>query len=168
MCMPPTKRWSVQRPLENRQPGVAEFTFALNEVLPFSSALAKMANTWETQCMTSGQATNLGNYLRRGREARGISARSLARTVGVEDTTVLRIERGKIISPRADLLGDIASALDLPIANVFLLAGYPISPELPSLDLYLAAKYPELSAADRRLIVETAERSQKTHHEVAS
>ena len=95
--------------------------------------------------MDESQALKLGAYLRSKREKAGLSVRGLAGQVGIDQAQILRLEAGKVASPRADVLGQIAAILGIEIADVYALAGYPI-PELPHLMPYLRTKYSGLSA----------------------
>jgi transcriptional regulator with XRE-family HTH domain len=94
--------------------------------------------------MDRDKAKELGEYLRQQREARGASARSVATVVGVDIAQIVRLEQGAVASPKADVLAAIAEYLELPLADVFGLAGYTLPKELPSFKPYLRAKYQEL------------------------
>lgn len=94
--------------------------------------------------MDEDQAKELGRYLRRHREAAGLSFRQLAAAVDIDPAQLVRLERGGVAFPRADLLGRIASELRLPVADVLTLAGYPTSRQLPNLRPYMRAKYRNL------------------------
>jgi transcriptional regulator with XRE-family HTH domain len=93
--------------------------------------------------MDRDKATELGEYLRQQREAKGVSARSLATIVGVDIAQIVRLEQGVVASPKADVLAAIAEYLDLPLADMFGLAGYTLPTELPSFKPYMRAKYRE-------------------------
>jgi transcriptional regulator with XRE-family HTH domain len=95
--------------------------------------------------MTPKQASELGKLLRQGRERRGISTYGLAKQVGTIQSTIVRLEQGQFGAPRPDKLDRIAKALDLDRVEVFARAGYIMADELPSLEPYLAIKYPDLS-----------------------
>ncbi|MGF1653360.1 MAG: helix-turn-helix domain-containing protein [Actinomycetales bacterium] len=97
--------------------------------------------------MDEQQSQELGHFLRQHREASSVSLRGLAGRVGVDAAQILRLERGDIASPKADLLARIAHELDLPLADVFGLAGYALPSELPSFRPYLRAKYHDLPPA---------------------
>ncbi len=94
--------------------------------------------------MDTKQAEELGAFLRRERQAKGVSARALAAKVGIDMSQIVRLEQGQVASPKADVLAGIAGFLDLPLADVFGLAGYAAPQELPSFRPYLRAKYHEL------------------------
>src|SRR5262245_57681731 len=83
--------------------------------------------------MDSDKAKKLGEYLRQQREAKGVSARSVATVVGVDIAQIVRLEQGVVASPKADVLAAIVEYLNLPLADVFGLAGYTLPKELPSL-----------------------------------
>jgi len=90
------------------------------------------------------QAVKLGSMLRARREELGLSTRRLADKAEVRQPTVTRIEQGKFASPRPDKLAKIASVLGLNLADLYAHAGYFVPDELPSLPVYLAAKYGHL------------------------
>ena len=91
--------------------------------------------------MDPQQAVRLGQRLRARRESHGMSIRALAEHCGFDNGTLVRIEQGKFAAPSPDKLARIAQALELPLADVFADAGYVVPDELPSLDVYLRAKY---------------------------
>lgn len=94
--------------------------------------------------MDAEHAAELGSYLRRKREAAGISTRTVAAEVGIDMSQIVRLEQGRVASPKADVLAGIANLLGLPLADVFGLAGYPTPEDLPSFRPYLRAKYQHL------------------------
>lgn len=91
--------------------------------------------------MSPEQAKQLGDYVRREREQRGVSARQLATQIYVDMAQVLRLEKGMVASPKADMLANISRVLELPLADLYGLAGYPTTAELPSFKPYLRTKY---------------------------
>lgn len=94
--------------------------------------------------MDENQAHAFGHHLRTAREAAGVSVRGLAERLGIDKTKLVRMEQGKVASPRADLLGRIADELKLPVADLFAMAGYPTPRALPNLRPYMRAKYRDL------------------------
>lgn len=94
--------------------------------------------------MEPEQARRLGAYLRRARHAKGLSARQLGDLVNISDATVVRFENGNFTLPSPEKLARIAEALDVPVADVFALAGYAAPTELPSFTPYLRTKYRSL------------------------
>jgi transcriptional regulator with XRE-family HTH domain len=95
--------------------------------------------------MNQERALRLGEFLRAQRAELGLSARHVARVVGVRDSTIMRLERGSYAAPAADKLARVAEVLKLDLADVFSMAGYAVPSSLPSLSHYLRARYPELS-----------------------
>jgi transcriptional regulator with XRE-family HTH domain len=90
------------------------------------------------------RAQELGRYLRTRREELGLSAKGLARQVGLPDSTVVRLEQGLFAAPRPDKLSRIAEALGLSLADVFAFAEYVVPGDLPSFHPYLVSKYPDM------------------------
>ena len=91
--------------------------------------------------MNREQAQRLGAYLRSEREALSLSTRTVASAVGVDMAQIVRLEQGAVTVPKADVLAKIANLLDLPLADVLTMAGYPTTRELPSFTPYLRARY---------------------------
>ena len=94
--------------------------------------------------MHPDQAVRFGAYIRQARQQQGLSSRALARVVGVNDATIVRIEQGAIEAPRPNVLSAIARALELPLSDVFAMADYVTPKDLPTFAPYLRAKYGEL------------------------
>ena len=97
--------------------------------------------------MHPDQASRFGTYIKQVRQEKGLSSRALARAVGVNDSTIVRIEQGAIEAPRPNLLRAIARELDLPLSDVFAQADYVTPNDLPTFAPYLRAKYGELPPA---------------------
>ncbi|SHV13334.1 putative transcriptional regulator [Mycobacteroides abscessus subsp. abscessus] len=79
--------------------------------------------------------------MRQHREALGFSANRVARRAGINPSTYWRIEAGQIPKPDTDSLLAIATALDIPTADLFAASGWLPDSELPSLRPYLRTKY---------------------------
>lgn len=94
--------------------------------------------------MDEKQAKELGSYIRQGRESQQLSTRALAAKAGIDMAQVVRLEGGKALSPRPETLDRLAAALDVPLADVLALAGYPTTRTLPTLRPYMRAKYRNL------------------------
>jgi len=71
--------------------------------------------------------SELGDEIKRIREERGISQRTLARKAGVSNTTLAYIEAGET-NPRPDTLEKIATALNISYEELLIKAGY-LSPD---------------------------------------
>ena len=65
-------------------------------------------------------------------------------TVGVDQAQILRLEAGLVASPKADVLGQIAELLAVPVADLYAMAGYPVPTKLPNLRPYMRAKFASL------------------------
>ena len=98
--------------------------------------------------MAPDHPSHLGQLLEARRKARGLSQHGLARAAGINQSTVLRLETGEIAVPSLDKLGRLAQVLDISGADVFALAGYSVSADLPSLRPYLQAKFSGLLCED--------------------
>jgi len=100
--------------------------------------------------MNPQQAKKLGRHLRTTRESMGISAREVARRSAIPDSTVVRIEQGAFAEPTPDKLARMAAVLGLNLADLYVMADYPVPNELPTLRPYLRSKYRNLpsGAAD--------------------
>jgi transcriptional regulator with XRE-family HTH domain len=95
--------------------------------------------------MAQTSAQRIGTYIRKHREARGLSQNKLAALSGVNQSTVIRIERGDFRQPNPETLQALVSALEVPLADVWSLAGYQVDGKLPSTLPFLRAKYRDLS-----------------------
>lgn len=94
--------------------------------------------------MDENSARRFGDYLRRHRKEQKLTSRGLAEKAGIDIATLVRLEQGKYRTPRPDTLKGLASALGLPLADVFAMAGYVVPYDLPTMTHYLRAKYDTL------------------------
>lgn len=85
----------------------------------------------------------LGRRLREARKAHGWSSRELAERTGLPQATIVRFESAQF-TPVPEKLDRLATALGIPLADLYSLAGYPLPTELPALPAYLRAKYRDL------------------------
>jgi transcriptional regulator with XRE-family HTH domain len=111
--------------------------------------------------MNPTQAKRFGAYLRRAREREGLSQARLAKLVGVDNSRILRLERGDTLSPNADFLSNIADVLGLDLFEVYEKAGYAETSDLPELPVYLRSKYGDLPESATDAITAYAERLAK-------
>ncbi len=111
--------------------------------------------------MNPRQAKKLGAFIRTAREAEGLSQKRLGEAVGVPNSTILRLERGENLTPRPDLLSDLADVLGIELADLFALADYAAPRQLPTLTPYLRTKYRDLSERDVRAITAYADKLAK-------
>jgi transcriptional regulator with XRE-family HTH domain len=94
--------------------------------------------------MNDERARRLGEYIKAHREAQNLTILTLASRAGIDDGGLSRLEHGKVPYPRPNTLCAVATALHLPLADLYALAGYVVPDELPSIKPYLHAKYAEL------------------------
>src|SRR5262245_55477922 len=94
--------------------------------------------------MDEDRANRLGSLLRTRRQERNLSTHELSRMIGLNQATIVPLERGEFLIPDPEKLRVIAQALDLNLADVLTLADYPIPTELPSVGPYLRTKYRDL------------------------
>jgi len=85
------------------------------------------------------QAKELGRRLSARREELGLTVRDVERLAGVDDATVVRLEKGAVADPKPATVRAICEALDLVVADVYPVADYPGS--LPTFRPYLRTKY---------------------------
>ena len=83
----------------------------------------------------------LGALIRAGRERAGWTVRQLADAAGLVPSTVFRLEKGLIASPRPNHLQGLAQALRIDVEELYVAAGYLTGDALPELRPYLRAKY---------------------------
>jgi transcriptional regulator with XRE-family HTH domain len=110
--------------------------------------------------MDPQQARKLGRHLKQAREAIAISARELARRVGVPDSTIVRIEQGPFAEPSPETMQRIAEVLGLSLADLYVMADFPI-PGPPALRPYPRTKFHDLPVADVHRIDAYAQRLAK-------
>jgi transcriptional regulator with XRE-family HTH domain len=77
----------------------------------------------------------LGALIRSARQAHGLTTRQLAEMVGWHQSRLVHLEQGAVARPSALLLQRIAQQLEIPLLELYRLAGVPI----PALRPYLRA-----------------------------
>lgn len=70
------------------------------------------------------QKKELADVIREARENKGISQRELARQIGVDNSSIAKIEKGHINKPTELVLKKIAKCLDIDIVELLKLADY--------------------------------------------
>lgn len=103
--------------------------------------------------MSTTQPSTFGDYVKQAREQHGYSAHDLAALIGVEASTITRIEHNTTTTPGPDRVLALIKILDLdPVTAVGLLEPYRrlTRESLPNLSDYLRIKY----AMKRRDITE--------------
>jgi len=94
--------------------------------------------------MDHDTAHRFGEYIKGLREERKLSIRGLASKSGIDSGGLTRLEHGKRRTPRPDKLKALATALEIPLADMFAMAGYTVPYDLPSMTPYLRARYGHL------------------------
>ena len=100
--------------------------------------------------MKGGRNNELGELVKRLREAAGLSIRALAVESGVNHANIVRLEAGEKSLPRRESLERLAAALGADPADFLTLAGYATGEALPSFTPYLRTKYGHLPAYKRK------------------
>jgi len=75
---------------------------------------------------------NLGEIIRQLREGSGLTQKQLGARIGVSDSAVCQIERGRTKNPRIALIARILYELKAPPGYVFKEAGLPVYGANPS------------------------------------
>lgn len=91
--------------------------------------------------MTPSPSLQLGRFLKARRNTLGLSTYQVAELAGIPQSTLFRIEQGEYAAPRPDKIARIATALELPVSELFARMGYLNADDLPDLDTYLGLKY---------------------------
>lgn len=94
--------------------------------------------------MTEKERRALADILRNRRLELQLSARELARRVGIDNATVVLLEQGKIAQPRVETIRALARGLELPLADIYAAANWLPEGALPSLRPYMRAKYSDM------------------------
>jgi transcriptional regulator with XRE-family HTH domain len=90
--------------------------------------------------MERATTNQFGGYIRHLREQRRLSMRGLAKVAGVDSGALTRLESGET-TPTPGTIKALAIALDVPLADLFVRAGYITPHDLPNMDSYLHARY---------------------------
>lgn len=89
--------------------------------------------------MSPQYRTILARTIKRHRKAAGMSKYALAMETGIPQSTILRLEAGKIEAPDPDKIERIAKVLKIESEELF--AAYPAPERLPDMAPYLRAKF---------------------------
>lgn len=87
------------------------------------------------------QSKKLGALVHAARSAKGMSVRALADRVGVNFSSISYIEAGRVHRPAVRTLQRLSRALEIPLDQLYSLAGYNRPEGLPELRDYLRLKY---------------------------
>jgi transcriptional regulator with XRE-family HTH domain len=86
---------------------------------------------------------SLGDLLRVRREAAGLSLNQMALKLGISRPYLGRLESGECEHPAPAILNKMARCLDIPLEDLYALAGITLPTDLPDLCPYLRAKHPD-------------------------
>lgn len=86
----------------------------------------------------------LAKIIKDARNEKGYSASALARSAGLQPSTVTRLEAAQLHHPQPETLVSIARVLDLPVADLFVCLNWMPKDQLPRFTPYLHAKYGDL------------------------
>lgn len=92
------------------------------------------------------QPTPLGTLIRSRRQQLGLGLRELEALTGVDRGRLSHVEAGRR-SFEPDALAALSRALQLPLSDLYVAAGYPIPRHLPSIRAYLRRAYSMPEAA---------------------
>ncbi len=95
-----------------------------------------------------GDSEELGQRIRSGRKAKDWSVRELARRMNLNHSSIVRIEQGEFIRVKSEHLEQFSTLLDLPLADLQILAGYKPVDDLPDLKTFLHVRYRDLPDQD--------------------
>jgi transcriptional regulator with XRE-family HTH domain len=90
--------------------------------------------------MTEQQAARLGELVRKAREAKGLSLRTLEAETGVARTWLVYLEAGRSLEPSSDRLARVAEALGLDPARIDRVSGSYLARSLPTVRTYFRSK----------------------------
>lgn len=107
--------------------------------------------------MPPSKAKQLGKLIRQARYAKGLTTRAVAEAIGINHSTISYLEKGDVDNPTIKTLKGLAGVLEIPLEDLYALAGYARTEVLPSLPIYLRSKY-NLSADDVAELEEHFER----------
>lgn len=93
--------------------------------------------------MEHEQVHQFGGYLKQLREERKLSIRGLARKAELDSGALTRLESGKR-APAPRTLKALSAALEVPLADLFTMAGFTTPHDLPTVSTYFHARYGHL------------------------
>jgi transcriptional regulator with XRE-family HTH domain len=90
---------------------------------------------------TKRARADLARFLKARRNELELSQEAVAERAGLRASTVMRLERGDIPSPRPDTLQQLAHALGVSFEDLFARIGYLDADKLPEPAPYLRTRY---------------------------
>lgn len=94
--------------------------------------------------MKHDTAHPLSTYVTKHRVQQKMSIRGLAAKAGLDSGALTRLEHGETRTPTPETLRALAEALDVPLSDLYAVAGHVVPYDLPSLVPYLQTRYGEL------------------------
>lgn len=107
---------------------------------------------------TKPLANNLAAYLRSARTENKLSYGQLSALTGLTKSGLFALENGDRTQPEISTLTKLATALQVPLADLFSAAGYEQPTTLPTVQPYLRSKYKHLPPEARAEIADAFER----------
>jgi transcriptional regulator with XRE-family HTH domain len=99
----------------------------------------------------SDRSKQLGRLIKKARQAKGLTLRAAADLAGYHHSYLARLESGDYESPAPKQLKALATVYDIPIEDLYALAGYQVEDRLPGFAPYLRVKYDLPDEAVERL-----------------
>src|ERR1043166_9811260 len=99
------------------------------ESSPFERARSRASHIKHASYIVFGMVKNakkLGNYLRAGREGKGLTLRAVEEATGISNAYLSQVEGGKIKNPSPVDLRKLCELYDLEYALAMEYAGYPL------------------------------------------
>lgn len=94
--------------------------------------------------MNDKERAALAELIRSRRHELGISGSELARRAGIDKGLLTLLDQRKIKQPRVETLRALATALEIPLADIYSATNWLPENALPSLRPYMRAKYEQL------------------------
>ncbi len=110
---------------------------------------SRSSATWES--------VMLGRRIFELRKAKGLTQEELGNLVGVDGSYIGHIEKGRTKTPSRDVLTRLAQALEVPVQDLLVAAGYlpPPKPDqhpLPDFHMYVSRKFAQTPRFRRALV----------------
>lgn len=86
-------------------------------------------------------ASQLADVISQARKAKNLSTRAVAAEIGLDQSNIVRLEKGAVTAPQPAVLAGLARVLDLDLADLYALAGYTQPSDLPAFTPYLRSKF---------------------------
>lgn len=114
--------------------------------------------------MTDDERQALADVIRDKRQTLGISGSELARRAGIDKGLLTLLDQKKIAQPKADTIRALATALDIPLADLYAAINWLPEGSLPSLKPYMRAKYDDLPDEAVEQVERYVERLSRKYH----